>query len=279
MLHRDFRPGTPAPGRATTGLAASISTARSSEGSRTAATTRATGGSARMDAGDERAGSARSEHECATPRRRTSRPPMLTRGASERSHWETSTASTIRPSVALGSGSDASVRRIRSGSTRLRLSASYIAPYPRSMRGHQGQIDQRPDRPVSAQHAPVSQATPPPARSTTCRTSAGSSQDHPVGPRCHPALHYGHAQHRPSRPPLSSSSSARGTRRGSSGVMPCPGDTPNTRAHRPRPDHPRSKIKLSAKIGSCPAGAGGGSSSRLVGRRRRTSGPGLPPVA
>jgi hypothetical protein len=43
----------------------------------------------------------------------------------------TSTASTIRPFAAVGSASDADVRRSRSSSTRLWLSASYNAPCPR----------------------------------------------------------------------------------------------------------------------------------------------------
>ena len=51
-------------------------------------------------------------------------------GASGRSHGLTSTASTIRPPT-VGSGSDATVRRSRCGSTRPALSASYMAPCPR----------------------------------------------------------------------------------------------------------------------------------------------------
>ncbi|MDR6319003.1 hypothetical protein J3R03_003199 [Actinoplanes couchii] len=50
---------------------------------------------------------------------------------SGRSHGETSTARTRRPSAARGNGNPARLRRSDSTSVRPALSASYMAPWPR----------------------------------------------------------------------------------------------------------------------------------------------------
>jgi hypothetical protein len=74
----------------------------------------------------------------------------------------------------------------------------------------------RPARPRTAPPQPARTARPP-APSTTRRTPAEISRDHPSRPGWQSVQLSGHTPHSPSRPPLSSSSSVRGTRRGSSG--------------------------------------------------------------
>ncbi|CAM5655359.1 hypothetical protein SHIRM173S_07649 [Streptomyces hirsutus] len=73
-------------------------------------------------------------------------------GASGRSQLLTSTASTMRPSAALGSGSPASVRRNRVGSSQPGVQGGVQGVVPAPVLDRQRQFDQGFHRPVRAQH-------------------------------------------------------------------------------------------------------------------------------
>lgn len=76
--------------------------------------------------------------------------------ASGRSHGETSAASTIRPSEALGNGTEASARRSRETSIRLRFEAAVAGPVAAAVFRCRRQVDQRPHWPVRAQQGVAS---------------------------------------------------------------------------------------------------------------------------
>ena len=99
----------------------------------------------------------------------------------------------------------------RRSATRGRASRSWVCAAMTS------QVQRSPATERLVAHHQSARTTHPPARSASHTTRGGTRQDHPARSRCHPRPQSGQGSHSASRPPLSSSSSVRGTRKESSG--------------------------------------------------------------